>query len=1200
MNAAAMGVTSKASRRGLGACVLVLALLALVVPSARAETTYLPAGSVEGLEFPLGGVAVDNATGDFYVVDGKNAVVKRYDAAGTLISQFGGEGSGPGQFGREFFTAASGIAVDQSNGDVYVTDTVNNRIEKFSPAGAFLSQFDGTATPAGSFSTPTSVAVDPTDGSVYVVDAGHDVVDKFDSSGALVAGFGSGGSIGGFNFPTFGSQPSGGVAVDSSGRLYVGDPGNAVVDEYDASGAFQGQLGAGTLVAPSELAADSAGDVFAVDSSDESIVEFDPAGARVLSFADGVTTSRAPRGVAVSPDASRVYVSATSFLGGSEVRIFARAIVPDVVTGTATNRGDTTVTLNGSVNPDGVPLTDCHFAYTDQADFEANGYTGPDARSAPCTPAATSIPADTAVHPVAAVVEGLTPNTTYDFRLVAGNAEGSNHGQDLTVRTSGPPVIEATSVSEVTSTAAVLEARVNPEGADTTYHFDYGPTTAYGSIAPIPDADLGAGTSDQLASAVAQGLAPGTTYHYRVVATNPSSPAGGTTGPDRTFTTFPPSPTGLPDDRGYELVTPSDDLGNDVGPREIGQGVVSAAVSADGRHVIYKTTTLGVFGEPPNGLFGTYLASRATGGWSSTSLTPPASEHPAKGEKAVIEGASADFATTLQLLPNAIDPADQDGGAADVYARAPDGTFSWISRTEAEDPLTEAARSDFYAGASAGASHVLYETNVRDLNCFEFGCPYEAPGVPAYKVLHEAYGGVDRPVVVGTCGSVAGDQQSGHAIGPTSSVIDRAISADGSRVFFESPDPGGSGDPGCSPAHGGTQPVEVYVRLDGSTTTEVSLSQRAGSAGAPAPDGASYVGASLDGSEVFFTSPDQLTEDAPVASCGGREGSTCDLYRYDVPTGLLEFVAVGRPLISFRIPTISADGSHLYFLGEAPGGPPGQGLYLWDEGRTSYVSPPPQAGTSGEIEAEASADGSSLVFTSNSDLAGAEAHGHREVYVYTAAAAGSAGSLVCASCDPNGALPGGDARLAEHEEGAGVPTRFNRTVSANGGRVFFSSPDPLLPQATNGLTNVYEYEGGSLHLLSEGNGPYETLLVGASANGDDVIIATRDSLVPQDTDEGGGDLYDVRVGGGFPPSAPPPQCSGEGCQGEAGGAAPRPMPGSSTFAGPGNPKPRHKRCRKGSVRRHGRCVKKARRHRSHHPKPHRSARDAGTARRSGR
>jgi hypothetical protein len=113
----------------------------------------------------------------------------------------------------------------------------------------------------------------------------------------------------------------------------------------------------------------------------------------------------------------------------------------------------------------------------------------------------------------------------------------------------------------------------------------------------------------------------------------------------------------------------------------------------------------------------------------------------------------------------------------------------------------------------------------------------------------------------------------------------------------------------------------------------------------------------------------------------------------------------------------------------------------------------------------------------------------------------------------------------------GFLTVPSHALNEDGSRVFFSSPDPLVPGATNGVRNVYEYEHGSLYLLSDGNGAAESLLVGVSSDGSDVIIGTAESLIAQDENNGDDDLYDVRVDGGFPAPVVPTRCEGDACQG---------------------------------------------------------------------
>jgi hypothetical protein len=101
------------------------------------------------------------------------------------------------------------------------------------------------------------------------------------------------------------------------------------------------------------------------------------------------------------------------------------------------------------------------------------------------------------------------------------------------------PAVSTGNEQAVTSTSATLTASVNPEGEATTYYFEYGTSTAYGSTTPSPPASAGNGTSNVSVSTAVGSLTPSTTYHYRAVAANAS---GTTTGADRTFKTNAPSP----------------------------------------------------------------------------------------------------------------------------------------------------------------------------------------------------------------------------------------------------------------------------------------------------------------------------------------------------------------------------------------------------------------------------------------------------------------------------------------------------------------------------------------------------------------------------------------------------------------------------------------------------------------------------------
>jgi hypothetical protein len=242
----------------------------------------------------------------------------------------------------------------------------------------------------------------------------------------------------------------------------------------------------------------------------------------------------------------------------------------------------------------------------------------------------------------------------------------------------------------------------------------------------------------------------------------------------------------------------------------------------------------------------------------------------------------------------------------------------------------------------------------------------------------------------------------------------------------------------------------------------------------------------------------------------------------------------------------------------------------------------------------------------NTDAQSGEADS--EVYLYDA----GQNKLLCASCNPSGGRPEGRDLSAVGQNvwaAARIPgweTQFqpSRPLSEDGTQLFFESFEALVSRDTNGHQDVYEWERaatekecteqiggerfiasqeGCLSLISSGKGGGDAEFLDASADGSDVFFTTAASLVP--ADPGLIDVYDAREGGGFPaPAAPAPSCEGEACQSPP--AAPNdPTPASSSFQGPGNvhEAPAKPKCKKGKVRRHGKCVKKHRNHkRTHH------------------
>jgi len=174
-------------------------------------------------------MAID-CDGNIYISDTYNDRVQKFSRDGLYIRAWGGTGYGNGQF-----QAPSGIAVNRS-GYVYVADSIYNQIQKFTSDGIFIKQWGGTGTGNGQFIGASGVAVDEA-GNVYVVDIKNNRVQKFTSEGVYIKQWGSFGSGNGqFNQPN-------GIAVDGSGNVYVTDVANNRVQKFTADGVFIKQWG---------------------------------------------------------------------------------------------------------------------------------------------------------------------------------------------------------------------------------------------------------------------------------------------------------------------------------------------------------------------------------------------------------------------------------------------------------------------------------------------------------------------------------------------------------------------------------------------------------------------------------------------------------------------------------------------------------------------------------------------------------------------------------------------------------------------------------------------------------------------------------------------------------------------------------------------------------------------------------------------
>jgi hypothetical protein len=193
---------------------------------------------------------------------------------------------------------------------------------------------------------------------------------------------------------------------------------------------------------------------------------------------------------------------------------------PVAVTGAASGVTTTTASVAGQVNPEGQPAA---FAieYGPTTSFGSLSTV-------------TELDDAVALEDVTATLSGLSPDTTYYYRVVAGNATGTAVGAVMTFFTGpgGPPIVSTGAATGVTSSGAVLAATVDPHGLPTSFAFEYGPTLSFGSLSAIDS--TGAGDGAEGVTLPLSGLVSGTTYRYRIVATNADGTMTGSIG---TFTT---------------------------------------------------------------------------------------------------------------------------------------------------------------------------------------------------------------------------------------------------------------------------------------------------------------------------------------------------------------------------------------------------------------------------------------------------------------------------------------------------------------------------------------------------------------------------------------------------------------------------------------------------------------------------------------
>jgi hypothetical protein len=296
-----------------------------------------------------------------------------------------------------------------------------------------------------------------------------------------------------------------------------------------------------------------------------------------------------------------------------------------------------------------------------------------------------------------------------------------------------------------------------------------------------------------------------------------------------------------------------------------------------------------------------------------------------------------------------------------------------------------------------------------------------------------------------------------------------------------------------------------------------------------------------------------LTADAPT------DPGTRKLYRFDTDTGDLDFLNGLESTQEVVVLGVSSQGAVLVSMPTVAGNQ----TLLWygGEAHPLGIASNGENGASPLRQMHFSADGKTLVFISSSPFVGGvtnQSNGTWAIYRYVL---GQAGLPECISCSSDASTPVGSAFLSHLGKGATFSQPFggstlteDRNVSPDGRRVFFDTPDALIPSDTNGKRDVYEWADGRLSLISTGRSDRNSFIVDSSTSTDDVFIATAEGLVPEDKDEGY-DVYDVRVGGGFA-REDVRSCGGESCLGEVSGPPSQPPVASGAPLGAGNVAPK--------------------------------------------
>lgn len=600
---------------------------------------------------------------------------------------------------------------------------------------------------------------------------------------------------------------------------------------------------------------------------------------------------------------------------------------------------------------------------------------------------------------------------------------------------------------------------------------------------------------------------------------------------------------GLVDGRGYELVSP---VGKNGGQPTLGEG--SFRASATEGALVFDSNV------PANDTHGTgaigtvtFRSDRTARSWSTRSLMPAQAENPF----ALFAGTGFDwFAPDLSHgLLVAGDPGLAPGapqGVPNLYLTDRFGGLP-VLLSASVNPVIRAffGNAPSVVDASSDVTRIAFDSLqnlTADAPAQGASCLLTGDG--CLSRVYEWDHGTLRLASVLPDGTPPSDAVAGPPGVRGLVNEDKALSADGSRLYFTDSSSGA-----------------LYVRKNAPETVWVSQSEAL--VPDPSPGAATFLGASEDGTRAFFMTDEHLLD-------ADTNGSS-DLYMYSdsadpVSDSNLTLISAGNDPPATSEPVVrgvlgvSDDGQRVYFAADnqlvtGQSTAPGFKLYVWDHGTVRYITTVVDAGPGGvnwnlaaaERVSRVTAYGRYLLFTTAAPQPGGfDNAGHAELDRYDVVS----GEIVCVSCGAGMGPATADASIAFAGAQATrlYPTYGLRAFSADGRRVFFSTAEALVAEDTNGKVDAYEWEDGAVHLISSGQSESDSYFVDASASGDDAYFVTRQRLVGADVDDLL-DVYDARVGGGFPEPSVAHACTGETCKAAFAGPPGVEAPGTGVVAG---------------------------------------------------